>query len=158
MKEIRGSYQGKGKKIAIVISRFNELVSTKLLEGCLDELIKQGVEQKDISVVYVPGSFEIPPILTKLCDNKAYDGFIALGAVIRGDTPHFDYIASELAKGIAQVSLAKKVPVIFGVLTCDSIDQAIERAGAKKGNKGREAALAAIEMVNLYKEVEKLKK
>jgi 6,7-dimethyl-8-ribityllumazine synthase len=153
MKEIKGDYQGKGKRIGIVVSRFNELVTRSLLDGCIDELKKQWVEEKDIVVFWAPGSFEIPPILAKLCDSKKYDALIALGAVVRGDTPHFDYIASEVTKGIAGLSISKKVPVIYGVLTCDTLEQAMERAGTKQGNKGREAARAAIEMINLYEKI-----
>jgi 6,7-dimethyl-8-ribityllumazine synthase len=152
MKEITGNFSGKGKKIAIVISRFNEFISNELLSGCRDTLIKSGVEDKDILVVWTPGSFEIPQALGKL-DSKKFDVAIALGAVIRGDTPHFDYIASEVAKGIARVSLEKNIPVIFGVITADTIEQAIERAGTKQGNKGRDAALAALEMANLYSQI-----
>lgn len=153
MKEIRGNYNGKGKRIGIVVSRFNEMVSGRLLEGCIDELKKQGVEDKDITVFWTPGSFEIPQVLAKLCDNKKYDAFISLGAVIRGDTPHFDYIAAESTKGIANLSLSKGIPIILGVLTCDSVDQALERAGTKQGNKGRDAARNAVEMTNLYKQI-----
>lgn len=157
MREIKGSYQGKGKKVGIVISRFNELVSSNLLDGCIDELKKQGVEDKNIHLFWVPGSFEIPQILAKLCDSKIFDVLIALGAIIRGETPHFDYIASQLTKGVTELSLTKKIPIILGVLTCDTLEQAVERAGAKQGNKGRTSALAAIEMANLYKEITTIK-
>jgi len=153
MKEVKGNFQGKGKKIAIVVSRFNEFIGTRLLEGCLDTLKKVSVDAKDIAVVWTPGSFEIPQIVGKLLENKKYSAVIALGAIIRGDTPHFDYIASEVAKGIAQVSLAKKVPVVFGIITADTIEQAIERAGTKEGNKGRDAALTAIEMADIYSQL-----
>jgi 6,7-dimethyl-8-ribityllumazine synthase len=149
MKEIRGKFTGKGKKIAIVISRFNEFISKELLGGCLDTLKKAGVEDKDISVIWTPGSFEIPPALSKI-DAKKFDAIIALGAVIRGDTPHFDYIASEVTKGIANISIEKKIPIIFGIITADAVDQAIERAGTKQGNKGRDAALSALEMADLF--------
>ncbi len=149
MKEIKGDYQGKGKKIGIVVSRFNELISERLLEGCLDELKRMGVEEKDITVIWCPGSFEIPQILSKLCDEK-FNALIALGTLIRGDTPHFDYLASEVTKGIANLSLKNKIPIVLGILTCDSIEQAMERAGAKQGNKGREAARSAIEMADLF--------
>ncbi|MDP2922549.1 MAG: 6,7-dimethyl-8-ribityllumazine synthase [Candidatus Omnitrophota bacterium] len=152
MKEIMGNYSGKGKKIAIVISRFNEFISKELLGGCQDTLRKSGVDEKDILVVWAPGSFEIPQVLGKL-DSKKFDAAIALGAVIRGDTPHFDYIASEVAKGVARISLEKNVPVIFGVITADTVEQAIERAGTKQGNKGRDAALSALEMANLYSQI-----
>ena len=152
MKEIRGKFAGKGKKITIVISRFNEFISNELLGGCLDTLKKAGVEAPDISVIWTPGSFEIPQVLSKF-DAKKCDAIITLGAVIRGDTPHFEYIASEVAKGIANVSILKKIPIIFGVITADTIDQAIERSGTKQGNKGRDAALSALEMADLYKQI-----
>ncbi|MCM8831234.1 MAG: 6,7-dimethyl-8-ribityllumazine synthase [Candidatus Omnitrophica bacterium] len=152
MKEIRGSFLGKGKKFVILISRFNEFISNELLSGCIDTLLKAGVEQNDISIIWSPGSFEIPQILSKL-DTKNFDAVIALGAVIRGDTPHFDYIASEVAKGLARLSIEKTIPVAFGIITADTIEQAIERAGTKQGNKGRDAALVALEMVNLYSQL-----
>jgi 6,7-dimethyl-8-ribityllumazine synthase len=152
MKEITGSFSGKGKKIAIVISRFNEFISNELLGGCLDTLKKSGVDEKDILTVWTPGSFEIQQVLDKL-DIKKFDAAIALGAVIRGDTPHFDYIASEVAKGIARISLEKHVPITFGIITADTIEQAVERAGTKQGNKGRDAALSAIEMANIYTQI-----
>jgi len=152
MKEIRGKFTGKGKKIAVVVSRFNEFISKELLGGCLDTLKKSGVEENDVSVVWTPGSFEIPPVLSKI-DAEEFDAVIALGAVIRGDTPHFDYIASEVAKGIANISIEKKVPVIFGIITADTVEQAIERAGTKQGNKGRDAALSALEMADIYKQI-----
>ncbi|MBD3264525.1 MAG: 6,7-dimethyl-8-ribityllumazine synthase [Candidatus Omnitrophica bacterium] len=149
MKEIKGSFSGQGKKIAIVISRFNEFISTQLLQGCVDALRKSGVSEDDITVVWTPGSFEIPQVLSKM-DAKKFDGIIALGAVIRGDTPHFEYIASEVSKGVARISQDKKIPVSYGIITADTLDQAIERAGTKQGNKGRDAALALLEMANLY--------
>lgn len=149
MKEIRGSFSGKSKKIAIVTSRFNEFVSNELLGGCLDTLKKAEVDEKNIVLVWTPGAFEIPQVLSKM-DLEKYDAVIALGAVIRGDTPHFDYIASEVAKGIASLSLERKVPIVFGIITADTIEQAIERAGSKQGNKGRDAALFALEMANIY--------
>lgn len=149
MKEIRGDFLGKGKKIAIINSRFNEFISNQLLQGCVDTLVKSGVESEDISVIWTPGSFEIPQVLSKL-DTTGFDALIALGAVIRGETPHFDYVAAEVSKGVARISLDKKVPVIFGVITADTVEQAVDRAGTKQGNKGRDAALAALEMANLY--------
>ena len=152
MKQIKGDFLGKTKKIAIVISRFNEFISNELLSGCIDTLNKSGVDNKNVTVVWAPGSFEIPQILSKL-NVKKFDAVIALGAVIRGDTPHFDYIASEAVKGIAKVSLDEKIPIIFGVITADTIEQAIERAGTKQGNKGREAALNALEMANIYAQI-----
>ncbi|MBN2483146.1 MAG: 6,7-dimethyl-8-ribityllumazine synthase [Candidatus Omnitrophica bacterium] len=150
MKEIKGNYQGKGKRIAIIVSRFNEMIGTKLLEGCIDELGKQGTDERDITVIWTPGSFEIPQVLAKLCTGKKYHAFITLGAVIRGETPHFEYVASELAKGIANLSIENKVPVIMGTILADTVEQALERAGTKQGNRGRTAALSAIEMADLY--------
>ena len=152
MKEIGGSFSGKGKKIAIIISRFNEFISKELLGGCLDTLKKAEVEDKNISIIWTPGAFEIPQVLSKL-ECRKFDCLIALGAVIRGETAHFDYIASEVAKGIAHLSQNKKVPIIFGVITADTTEQAIERAGTKQGNKGRDAALSALEMANLYSQI-----
>jgi 6,7-dimethyl-8-ribityllumazine synthase len=152
MRQIKGNFLGKGKKIVIVISRFNEFVSGQLLEGCIDTLKREGVEDKDILVIWAPGSFEIPQILSKL-DTKKFNAAIALGAVIRGDTPHFDYIAAEVSKGIARISLDRKIPVVFGIITADTLEQAIERAGTKQGNKGRDAALSALEMANIYSQL-----
>lgn len=140
-------------KFAIVVSRFNEFISQKLLDGALDALIRHEAEENKIEVFWVPGSFEIPYVAKKLAQGKNYDAVICLGAVIRGDTPHFDFIASEVAKGIAQTSLETGIPVIFGVITTDNLEQAIERAGTKAGNKGEDAALSAIEMANLYKQL-----
>lgn len=151
-------YEGKlvaeNLKFAIVISRFNEFISSKLLSGALDALKRHGAKEEDIEVAWVPGAFEIPLIAQRLALSKKYDAVIALGAVIRGATPHFDYVASEVAKGVANASLKSEVPIIFGVLTTDTIEQAIERAGTKAGNKGFEAATAAIEMANLIKELQ----
>lgn len=152
MKEIRGNFSGKGKKIAIVVSRFNEFISNQLLQGCVDTLSKSGVAKESIFVVWTPGSFEIPQVLSKL-DTKKFNAIIALGAVIRGETPHFDYIASEVAKGIARISHEKKIPVTFGVITADTVEQAVERAGTKQSNKGRDAALAALEMADIYSQI-----
>ncbi|MBU2102577.1 MAG: 6,7-dimethyl-8-ribityllumazine synthase [Candidatus Omnitrophota bacterium] len=152
MKEITGNFSGKGKKIAIVISRFNEFISSELLSGCIDTLKKSGVDEKDVTVLWTPGSFEIPQVLTKL-DTKKYDAIIALGAIVRGDTPHFDYIASEVVKGIARISMDNVVPVILGVITADTLEQAIERSGTKQGNKGRDAALSALEMASVYSQL-----
>ena len=152
MKQIKGDFSGKGKKIAIVISRFNEFISKELLSGCLDALLKTGVLEDDIMTIFAPGAFEIPQILAKL-DTKKFDAIIALGAVIRGDTPHFDYIAAEVSKGVATISIAQKIPIVFGVITADTLEQAIERAGTKQGNKGRDAALSALEMSNLYSQL-----
>ncbi|OPX30589.1 MAG: 6,7-dimethyl-8-ribityllumazine synthase [Candidatus Omnitrophica bacterium 4484_171] len=153
MKEIKGNYSGKGKKIGIAVSRFNEFISKQLLDGCLDVLEKQGVDKKDITVVWTPGSFEIPQALSALYKSKKFNAMIALGTIIRGDTPHFEYISSELAKGISQIALVNNVPVIFGVITSDTIEQAIERAGTKAGNRGRDAAFSALEMANIYSQI-----
>lgn len=152
MKEIRGNFSGKDKKIAVVVSRFNEFISTQLLQGCLDTLDKSGVLSENILVIWTPGSFEIPQVLSKL-DTGKLNAIIALGAIIRGDTPHFEYIASEVSKGIARISQDKKIPVIFGVITADTVDQAVERSGTKQGNKGRDAALFALEMASVYSQI-----
>ncbi|MEE9442921.1 MAG: 6,7-dimethyl-8-ribityllumazine synthase [candidate division Zixibacteria bacterium] len=150
-----GQLSGKGQKHAIVVSRFNELLTSKLLEGALDCLSRHGVAEKDISVIWVPGSFEIPYAAQKAALAKKYDAVLCLGALIRGDTPHFDYIAAEASKGIANIALQTKLPVIFGIVMADTLDQAIERAGTKAGNKGWDAALSAIEMVDLYRQIDK---
>ncbi len=150
---IKADLIAKGKKFAIVISRFNEFISSKLLEGCVDTLTRHGVQESAVDVVWVPGAFEIPMLALKCAKSKKYDSVICLGTVIRGATPHFEFVASEAAKGIAKVSLDTNVPCIFGVITADNIEQAIERAGTKDGNKGRDAALSAIEMANLYSKV-----
>ena len=152
-KTIEGNLLCSEMQLSIVVSRFNEFINAKLLEGALDCLIRHGCDEKNIDVVWVPGAFEIPLIASKLASNKKYQAVICLGAVIRGATPHFDYVAAEVSKGVASVSLQTGKPVIFGVLTTDSIEQAVERAGTKSGNKGWEAALSAIEMVNLIKEL-----
>ena len=150
---IKADMMGKGKKFAIVISRFNEFISTKLLEGCLDTLARHGAQDSAQDVVWVPGAFEIPVLALKLAKSKKYDGIICLGTVIRGATPHFEFVASEASKGVAKVSLDTGVPCIFGIITADNIEQAIERAGTKDGNKGRDAAMSAIEMANLYEKI-----
>jgi len=142
-------------RYGIVIGRFNEFIGSKLLEGAIDALKRHGLSEENIDVAWVPGAFEIPFIAKKMADSKKYDAVITLGAVIRGNTPHFDYVASEVSKGVAQVGLSSSIPVIFGVLTVDSIEQAIERAGTKSGNKGSEAAKTAIEMVNLISAIDK---
>lgn len=152
-KVIKGNLLAKGKKFGVVVSRFNEFISSKLLEGAVDTLVRQGSDEKFIDVAWTPGSFEIPYLAKRMAGSKKYDAILCLGAVIRGSTPHFDYIANETAKGIASVSLDTDVPCIFGVITADTLEQAIERAGTKDGNKGRQAALAAIEMANLYEEI-----
>ncbi|MDY6934433.1 MAG: 6,7-dimethyl-8-ribityllumazine synthase [Spirochaetota bacterium] len=154
MNVIEGKLDASGLKFAIVISRFNEFITNKLLSGALDCLKRNNSEEENISVVWVPGSFEIPPVTRRLSDSGKYDAIICLGAVIRGGTPHFDYIAAEVSKGVAHISLESEIPVIFGVLTTDNIEQAIERAGTKSGNKGFEAALSAIEMANIYRQID----
>ena len=155
VKKIEGNFEAKGLKIAIIISRFNEFISSKLLEGALDGLRRHGIKEDDVRVIWVPGSFEILFAAKKIAMKKQDDAIIALGAVIRGATGHYEYVASEMAKGIASASMESGVPVIFGVLTTDTIEQAVERAGTKQGNKGFDAALAAIEMANLYKAMDK---
>ena len=139
----------KGKRFSIVVSRFNDFVTKSLLEGCCDTLKRHGAKESEIEISWVPGAFEIPTIALKLAKSKKFDAVICLGTVIRGDTPHFDFIAGEAAKGIAHVSMETGLPVIFGIITADTMEQAMERAGIKGGNKGRDAALNAIEMVNL---------
>lgn len=152
MKEIRGNFSGKNKKIAVIISRFNEFISKQLLAGCVDALTKSGVAEANISVIWTPGAFEIPQLLSKL-DTKKFDAVVTLGAVIRGETPHFDYIASEVSKGVARFAQDKKIPIVFGVITADTVEQAVERSGTKQGNKGRDAALSALEMANIYSQL-----
>ena len=149
----QGSLIGTGKKFAVVVSRFNEFISRKLLDGCLDALERHGVGPKDIEVFWVPGSFEIPLMAQKLSVKKGYDAIIALGAVLRGQTPHFDFVAAECAKGVAQAAMQSGKPVVFGVITADTLEQAIERAGTKSGNKGADAAASAIEMANLFEKI-----
>lgn len=153
MKTYEGKLIAQGLKFGIIVGRFNEFIGGKLLSGALDALKRHGVEENDIEIAWVPGAFEIPLIAKKMAYSKKYDGVICLGAVIRGSTPHFDYVSSEVTKGIAHVSLESEIPVIFGVLTTDSIEQAIERAGTKAGNKGFEAAVTAIEMTNLISQL-----
>ena len=153
MRTIEGKLDGKGLRFGIVIARFNEFISGKLLSGCLDGLNRHGADEKKIDIVWSPGAFELPLLAKKLAQSEKYDAVICLGAIIRGATPHFDYVAAEVAKGIANVSIDTGMPVIFGVLTTDNIEQAIERAGTKGGNKGFDAALAAIEMAHLMKEI-----
>ncbi|MDD5465914.1 MAG: 6,7-dimethyl-8-ribityllumazine synthase [Candidatus Omnitrophica bacterium] len=153
VKVIEGKLLAKGQSFGLVASRFNDFMTKELVSGCIDTLIRHGVEEKDITVAWVPGAFEVPMIAQKMAKTKSFDALICLGTVIRGATPHFDYIASEVAKGIAKVSLDCNLPVIFGIITADSIEQAVERAGSKDGNKGRDAALSAIEMVNLSGEL-----
>lgn len=149
-----GQLIGEGLRFAIVVSRFNEFITSKLLGGAEDALSRHGVDMARVDIAWVPGSFEVPSVAKKLAATGRYDGVICLGAVIRGATPHFDYVAAEVSKGIANVSLQTGLPIIFGVITTDTIEQAIERAGTKVGNKGFDAAEAAIEMANLLRAIE----
>lgn len=149
---LEGKLIGNGQRIGIVVSRFNEFITSKLLSGCMDTLVRHDVESSDIEVVWAPGAFELPLVAQRMV-QRGYDAVICLGAVIRGATPHFEYVSAEVTKGIAQVSLQSGVPVIYGVITADTIEQAIERAGTKAGNKGVDAANTAIEMVNLMREL-----
>lgn len=149
-KLIEGKLEAAGKSFALVVSRFNNFLTDKLRDGAIDCLTRHGADSKNITVAYVPGAFEIPYAAHKLAENNTYDAVICIGAVIRGDTPHFDYIANESAKGIAKIGLDSGKPVIYGMITADTLEQAIERAGTKAGNKGWDAAQAAIEMVSLY--------
>jgi 6,7-dimethyl-8-ribityllumazine synthase len=146
-----GKLEAKGQKIGIVVSRFNSFICERLLEGAIDALLRHGADDKNIHVAHVPGAFEIPLFAKKMAESGKYDALICLGAVIRGSTPHFDYVASEVSKGVAGVSLESGVPIAFGVLTTDTIEQAVERAGTKAGNKGFDAAMTVIESVNLMK-------
>jgi 6,7-dimethyl-8-ribityllumazine synthase len=150
---IEGKLLGKGKKVAIVASRFNDFITARLMEGAFDALTRHGVTDKDIIVYRVPGAFEIPSVAKRLVASANTDGIICLGAVIRGSTPHFDYVASEVSKGVALVGLEAKIPVIFGILTTDTIEQAVERAGTKSGNKGFDAAMSLLEMMDLYSQI-----
>jgi 6,7-dimethyl-8-ribityllumazine synthase len=154
-KEYKGMLLGEGLKFGLVVSRFNEFISSRLLDGAKDTLLRHGVLEDDIEVAWTPGSFETPLIAKKLAQSGKYNAVICLGAVIRGGTPHFEYIAAEVTKGIASVSLDSGMPVIYGVITADTLEQAIERAGTKQGNKGSDAALSAIEMANLIRSLPK---
>jgi 6,7-dimethyl-8-ribityllumazine synthase len=153
MKKIEGDLQAEGLKFAIIVSRFNDFITNKLLEGAVDALLRHGAAEKNIDVIKVPGSFEIPLAAKKVAEKKSHDAVICLGTIIRGATPHFEYVASEAAKGIASASLETGVPIAFGVLTTDTIDQAVERAGSKSGNKGWDAAMVSIEMAQLIKKL-----
>jgi 6,7-dimethyl-8-ribityllumazine synthase len=153
MSVFEGDLIGSGLKVGIVVSRFNELLSSRLLGGALDALGRHGVAEDGVDVAWVPGAFEIPMVAHRMAASKKYDALIALGVVIRGATPHFEYVASEVSKGVAHVSLKTGVPVMFGVVTADSIEQAVERCGTKQGNKGWDVAVSAIEMANLLKKV-----
>jgi 6,7-dimethyl-8-ribityllumazine synthase len=151
--EIQGSYQGEGRKFALVVSRFNEFIAGKLVEGALDGLTRHGVSPDDVTIVRVPGAYEIPLAALHTAASGEFDAVLCLGAIIRGHTPHFDYIAAESSKGVAQASMDTGVPILYGIITADTLEQAIDRAGAKAGNKGFDAALAAIEMANLMNEL-----
>jgi len=152
-KLFEGTLLGKGLKFGVVVARFNEFITGKLLDGVQDALLRHGVNKEDIDIAWVPGSFEIPLTAKRLAESKRYDGVICLGAVVRGATPHFEYVAAEVSKGVAKVALDSGLPVIYGVITADTLEQAIERAGTKRGNKGFDAAVTAIEMANLMKNV-----
>ena len=154
MKTLEGKLVAKGIRVGIVAARFNEFITSKLLSGALDGLVRHDVREEDIHVAWVPGAFEIPLIASKMAGSGKYDAVICLGAVIRGSTSHYDYVCNEVSKGIAAVGLDSGIPVLFGVLTTENIEQAIERAGTKAGNKGYDCALSAIEMVNLIREIE----
>ena len=154
MKTYEGSLVAKSMKVAIVAARFNEFITSRLLGGAMDGLTRHGVQEDEVHLVWVPGAFEIPLVASKLAQSGKYDAVICLGAVIRGSTSHYDYVCAEVSKGIATVSLDSQIPVLFGVLTTDTIEQAIERAGTKAGNKGYDCALSAVEMVNLIREIE----
>lgn len=154
MNIIEGKLNGEGLKFGIIIGRFNEFIGSKLLDGAMDSLVRHGVDKKDIEIAWVPGAFEIPLVAKKMAKSKKYNGVICLGAIIRGATTHYDYVGNEVSKGIAKVTLDEEIPVIFGVLTTENIEQAIERAGTKAGNKGYDAACTAIEMANLVKQIE----
>jgi 6,7-dimethyl-8-ribityllumazine synthase len=153
MKKYEGELQAKGLKFAVIISRFNEFITGKLLDGAVDALIRHGASEQNIDIIKVPGSFELPLAAKKVAEKKAYDAVICLGTIIRGATPHFEYVAAEAAKGIATASMNSGVPIAFGVLTTDTIEQAVERAGTKSGNKGWDSALVAIEMAQLLKKL-----
>jgi len=152
-KSFEGVLLGKGLRFGVIVSRFNDFITKRLLDGAEDALLRHGVSQEDIEIAWVPGSFEIPLVAKKLAQTKKYDAVICLGAVVRGRTPHFEYIASEVTKGIAKVSLDTGVPVVYGIITADTLEQAIERAGTKMGNAGFKAAVIAIEMANLVKSI-----
>jgi 6,7-dimethyl-8-ribityllumazine synthase len=154
MKTFEGMLLGDGLKFGIVVARFNDFITNKMLEGAMDALVRHGVSEDDVEVTYVPGSFEIPLVAQKLATTKHYDAIICLGAVIRGGTPHFEYVAAEVTKGIAQVGLNTGLPIAYGIITADTLEQAIERAGTKQGNEGSKAAVTAIEMANLLNSIE----
>lgn len=154
VKIIEGKLLAKDLKFLLVVSRFNRVFADQLLNGAIDCLLRHSAEEENIEVIWVPGAFEIPQTIKKCLKKRNYDAVIPLGVVIRGDTPHFDYIASEVSKGIATIGLEEKIPVVFGILTCDNLEQAMERSSAKSGNKGWDAAISAIELANLWKELD----
>ena len=153
MKVIQGELQAKGLKFAVIVSRFNDFITGKLLEGAVDALVRHGAKEEDIDVIKVPGAFEIPLTAKKVAAKGSFNALICLGTVIRGATPHFDYVAAEVSKGVATASMETGVPIAFGVLTTDTIEQAVERAGTKSGNKGFDAAMTAIEMAQVFKKL-----
>jgi len=153
---IEGNFSAEGLKFAVVVSRFNDFIGSRLLDGAIDTLVRSGADDGDIDVVKVPGAFETPLLAKKLAEKNTYDAIVCLGCVVRGATPHFDYIASEVSKGIANTALETGCPIAFGIITADTLEQAIERAGTKAGNKGSDAALTAIEMANLLRAVDKV--
>jgi 6,7-dimethyl-8-ribityllumazine synthase len=152
-KYLEGDLDAKGLRLGIVVSRFNDFVTSKLLSGALSAFKEQGADEEDLEVVRVPGAFEIPQAAKKLCSSKEFDAIVCLGAIIKGDTPHFDYISTETSRGVGQVGLEFNIPVLFGVLTTNNLEQAVERSGDNSSNKGRETALAAIEMANLFRKI-----
>ena len=155
MRVYKGEIRGEGLKFGIVISRFNEFITGKLLEGAMDAFVRHGVKEEDIEVAWVPGSFEIPALASTLLRERAFDALVCLGAIIRGDTSHFEAISSQVARGISGLALRERTPVIFGIVTADTLEQAIERAGTKAGNRGWDAAVSAMEMANLYRQIGK---
>lgn len=145
-----GVLDGKGRRFAIVVSRFNETITSRLLEGAIDCLVRHGVKKEEVTVAWVPGSFEVPAVAARLVRAREFDAVICLGAVIRGGTPHFDYVAGQSSREVSRLAMESEIPVIYGILTCDTVEQAVDRAGAKTGNRGWQASLSALEMVNLY--------
>jgi len=153
VKVYKGKVKGEGLRFGIIVSRFNEFISQKLLEGAIDALNRHEVREEDVEVVWVPGSFEIPSLASRLAKSGRFDALICLGTIIRGDTPHFELISTQVSRGISTLALKEKIPIIFGIVTADTLEQAIERAGTKAGNRGWDAAISAMEMANLYKEI-----
>lgn len=153
VKQIKGSFVSHNKKYAVIVSRFNEFITSKLRDGALDALLRHGVKEKEIKVFWTPGSFETPYLTSRLARSKKYDAIICLGAIIRGATPHFDVVVQAASRNIAQVAMATDIPIIFGIITAENLEQAIERAGTKLGNRGWDAAMTAIEMANLYEQL-----